>query len=216
MKNIPITTKIEAVSVAHTLSNPSKMPCKAYSLPAGDACPTGRVLRKIKGSVCEKCYACRGAYGWPSTVNALEKRLKAIDHPQWPEAMVKLIGNKKNGYFRWFDSGDLQNLKMLCNIVTIAMATPNVKHWLPTKEHALVREYLDLHSGFPANLCIRVSSPMVDQKPLVTCEGVNTSTVHNKKSAYGHICPAPLNDNACGKCRKCWNKSLANISYHEH
>ena len=38
-----------------------KMPGYAYGLPAA-VCKTGSKLRKIKGSVCESCYAFKGNY----------------------------------------------------------------------------------------------------------------------------------------------------------
>ena len=86
------------------LSKPSKMPGPAYNLPASK-CITGSKLVKIKGSVCEGCYALKGRYRFPNVQAALERRLKAIESPLWVDAMIQLI--KPHKEFRWHDSGDI-------------------------------------------------------------------------------------------------------------
>lgn len=212
-------TKILAQSIAHTLSNPSKMPGRSYGIPAGrDFCNVGGKLIDKKNSVCSFCYACRGAYNWQSTIKAQQIRYDAIKDPLWPAAMVKLIGNKKGDFFRWLDSGDIINFLMLCKIVWIAKKTPNVKHWLPTKEKALIFKFISLYGAdhIPDNLVIRISSPMIDQPPLTVPDGINTSTVHNKSQPFDFTCRAPLNNNECGSCRACWNKEISNVSYRKH
>ena len=83
--------KKQAITIAHTLSKPSKMPCPSYSIPTY-ACATGSKLRDVPGSVCSICYAHeRGSYGWSTTKEALEQRLNALANPGWVEAMVSLI-----------------------------------------------------------------------------------------------------------------------------
>ncbi len=60
--------------------------------------------------------------------------------------MVKLIywqaAETGEPFFRWFDSGDLQSVEMVRDIVAVAERTPEIRHWLPTREYATVREYL--------------------------------------------------------------------------
>ena len=46
--------------------------------------------------------------------------------------------------------------------MTIAKNTPKIKHWLPTKEYQLIRQYEKEFGEFPKNLIVRVSAPMVD------------------------------------------------------
>ena len=218
IKHVEFTTKIEAQGIAHSLSKPKKMPGLSYGLPAGSACNVGGKLRKKLGSVCADCYACKGCYSWNVVKVAQQKRLAAIVDPQWPSAMIKLIGNKAGSFFRWHDSGDLQNYLHLEKIIWICKKTSNVSHWLPTKEHALIKKYLAMHGPhcIPDNLCIRISSPMVDQKPLITPAGIQTSTVHHNKKFHGIACRAEFNGGKCGTCRACWNSEIENISYHKH
>ena len=69
------------------------MPGLSYSLPAWE-CKTGAKLAKIKGSVCNGCYAMKGNYTrYPAIKAAQYVRLKAITDPRWVDAMVAQIKN---------------------------------------------------------------------------------------------------------------------------
>lgn len=205
-----MTVKL-AIEITGGFSNTSKMPEKSTGTPAID-CKTGAKLVKIKGSVCEGCYALKGAYIWPKVKNAYDRRLKAIDNPQWIEAYSFLINKQIKAYFRWHDSGDVQSVKHLRDIAQICRNTPNIKHWLPTRELEYVKEYLTTDS-FPVNLIVRISSFMIDQKPF---HFEHTSTVHKEEAPHGIECMAYTRKNDCGDCRLCWDKSVPNISYKKH
>ena len=71
-----------AKQITGGLSEPGKMPGRAFNLPA-KACVTGAKLVKIPGSVCHGCYALKGRYRFSNVQQALERRLTAINHPQW-------------------------------------------------------------------------------------------------------------------------------------
>jgi len=71
---------------------------------------------------------------------------------------------------RWFDSDDLQSITHLASIVEVAEQTPGVRHWLPTKERALVARYLKDWGPFPSNLVVRISAAMFDTD--AECSGV--------------------------------------------
>ena len=80
------------------------------------------------------------------------KRLEAIKHPQWVNAMAVQINSKKTKYFRWHDSGDIQDVEHLLKIFEVCKLSPDVKHWMPTRE-AWTKEYLD---QAPDNLTISI------------------------------------------------------------
>ena len=204
----------QAESIVGGLSETSKMPTMSISLPA-TLCKTGSKLRKVPGSVCSKCYACKGAYSWGNVQAALETRHKALGNADWVSAMVALMKGKKriksSGLFRWHDSGDLQSLQHLENIIAVCKATPEIKHWIPTKEKALVREYTRKHGAFPDNVIVRVSGAMIDG-PAPNAE--HTSTVTSDPAQA--TCRAFENDGKCGECRKCWNKDIQNVVYLAH
>ena len=204
----------EAKQIIVSLGRAGKMPCPTYNTPA-KLCKTGSRLRKIKGSTCSGCYAMKGNYLFPNVAQGLQKRFDAFKHKRFIEAMSFMINrySKKSGYFRWFDSGDLADISMLEKIVMICQATPDIKHWLPTREVKVVSDYLKIYKKFPDNLLVRVSSPMIDGKPL---KFDYTSTVHHKQKAIGHDCPSRFQENKCMNCRACWSKEVKNVSYHKH
>ena len=194
----------EAKEIMVSLSRPSKMPGLSYSLPAA-TCKTGSKLAQVEGSTCYNCYAKKGCYVFSNVQEVLYKRQAATRHPLWVPAMVASIW--KTSHMRWHDSGDVQDLKHLAKIFKVARLTPDVQHWMPTRE-AWVKPYIKRR---PKNLLIRFSMPMVDQPAAASCP--HTSTV---VSGSGRTCPAPDQNNACGDCRACWDPYVKNVAYGKH
>ena len=195
----------EAIKLVGGLSKPSKMPGWSYGLPAKE-CKTGSRLRKIPGSTCHGCYALKGFYVFPVVKEAQYRRLQATKGPQWVQAMAAAINSKRSKWFRWHDSGDVQDLDHLNKIFEVCRLTPDTRHWIPTRE-AWTRDHV---SRAPDNLIIRFSMPMVNQEPAGSWP--NTSTV----VTAGATCPAPLQGGKCNDCRMCWNKKISNVSYGKH
>jgi hypothetical protein len=210
-----IKTDKQAKQIMISLGRAGKMPCPTYNTPA-KRCVTGSKLRKTKGSTCHGCYAMKGNYLFPSVQQGLEKRFEAFLHPRFVEAMTFMIKrhSAKSGYFRWFDSGDLNNMAMLEKIVMICQQTPEIEHWLPTREVKVVFDYLKIYKQFPDNLMVRLSAPMVDGEPIKSYK--YTSTVNHKTKPIGHDCPSRFQDNECRDCRACWDRKVTNVSYHKH
>jgi hypothetical protein len=215
----------EAKAIVGGLSNPSKMPGYGYGLSALD-CNIGTLLRAAIGSTCEKCYAMRGRYVFPNVKAAHQRRLESLNDSRWVEAMSFLInwygcgetrGRVNIPVFRWHDSGDIQSIEHLRKIVLVAMATPTVIHWLPTREYKIVKDYRKEYGEFPDNLTVRLSAHKVDG-PMPSEFGLPTSTVESKPDTYKdtHVCPAKYQGNACGDCRACWIKSVLNVAYPLH
>jgi hypothetical protein len=211
-KNMKVS---EAAAITGGLFHPSKMPGPAYSLPAQD-CKIGSILAKQPGTTCHNCYALKGFYQFPKVHEALVRRLESLSNPLWVEAMVTQILSSKTKYFRWHDSGDLQSVQHLRNIILVCLATPKVKHWLPTREYKIVQDYVPQYGMFPPNLVVRLSAHRVDAAP-PTGYGLPTSTVHTHGSSHhGEECKAYTRDNKCGNCRSCWNPNVTNVSYLKH
>jgi len=205
----------EAKAIIGNLSEPSKMPCYGYSISALK-CITGGKLYEIEGSVCNKCYARRGNYLYDNVKNAHDFRLNAFNHPNFVLAMATVINaTESSGYFRWFDSGDLQSEKMLAQICEIASLCGRIKFWLPTKEISIVSSYIKKGNKVPKNLNIRLSSYMIDGPAFTTLAqslGVTTSTVVRN----GWTCRAPKQNNKCLDCRLCWSTKVKNVAYRYH
>lgn len=215
----------EAEAICGGLSSPSKMPSFSYNLPAS-RCPTGTLLRKVEGSVCSKCYACKGRYGFQNVQNAMARRFESIYREDWVEAMVTLIDAKcKVPYFRFHDSGDLQSVGHLKNIMNVADRLPKMNFWIPTLEVKTVQDYLSW-GDIPKNVNIRISTPMINNLPtkpvqtmIKTYDGITASAVYDRGSDFhiSNACPATLlKTGSCGKCRKCWNRSQSLVVYIRH
>ena len=212
-----------ALAIVGGLSEPSKIPCFGTSIPA-KYCKVGGRLRNVEGSICSKCYALKGNYvRFPKIQEALEKRYANLSHPQWVEAMAWLINKvEKSGFFRWHDSGDIQSVEHLNNIVEVCKLTPGVSHWLPTREYVgekgqpgIVQQWLAKYGAFPANLTVRLSAFMLDGQPPVSVAnrlGLTTSGV----GKVSFTCPAPKQGGKCLDCRACWNQSVSNVNYKQH
>ena len=119
------------------LSAPSKMPEWSTSTPAA-MCNVGTRLRDVPDSTCAGCYAFeRGNYRFQPVQDALMRRYDALESSTWVDDMTILILALVKESFRWHDSGDIKNLAHLQNIVQVALNTPNIQHWLPTREYRL-------------------------------------------------------------------------------
>lgn len=195
------------------------MPGPSFSIPA-QACKFGSALRKVEGSVCSKCYALKGRYTFSSVKNAQSYRLSLIDSPDWVDIMVEAINKSATEWFRWHDAGDLQSYEHLLQIIEIAKRTPEVKHWLPTKEYGFLSRLLQQvrEDPIPPNLNIRLSMPMIGENPKLPPywaeQGVTSSTVGAEFG--GWHCPAYTQGGKCGECRACWNKEIPNVDYPLH
>lgn len=213
-------------------SEPSKMPCFSYNLPAS-FCKMGSIYRDIKGSVCSGCYACpssntskKPAGGWydsPRVQKAMMRRLKAVlFEPRWTDAMIFLLSHYRFQFFRWHDSGDIQSLDHLKNICHIAHSVPYTNFWLPTQQGDMLYKYWMENGKIPLdklhpNLTIRLSAVMIDGLPALDFArkiGVKVSMV--SKDSEKVDCPAYKQGNSCGPCRKCWNQKKESVVYHFH
>lgn len=202
-----------AIKLVGGCSETSKMPGMSYGLPTS-ACKMGAKLMQIPGTVCSECYANKGFYKcFASTaVPAQERRLEAIQSPEWCDAMVAVLRSER--WFRWFDSGDLQSVEMLLKIFEVAERTPWCHHWVATRERAFVRQALR-RATVPDNLVVRVSATFPDV-PVKLFPGVNGSNVHKDKPPVGHECRAPQQNGKCDTCRVCWDKNVPIVSYKDH
>ncbi len=202
-------TRSSAWDLVGGLSKPSKMPWYSYSIPA-TRCHVGSKLARIPGTVCHNCYALKGNYNFPNVQAALERRAASLKDPRWVDAMTFLLTNLSGGkpkHFRWHDSGDLQNISHLHKIVKVALYTPHISHWLPTKEKKLVLSYSTL---IPSNLTVRLSAYNLNET--ISGDGFPTSSVSTTTST----CPAYTQGGKCLQCRKCWDPAVTLVTYPKH
>lgn len=230
----------DAKQIIGSIGFPTKMPGTSYGLPAS-ACVAGAKLAKVSGSVCSKCYALSDRHAWINPVKAQHRRLVAIQHPDWVDAMVLLLRHihakpefridlgiknakargiirfryNQSGFHRWHDSGDIQSADHLAKICDVSRQTSRIKHWLPTQELGMVRAYLNGGGSIPSNLTVRVSSVLIDDDVRrswhLTC-----SVFVDRAPSHSHVCPAPQQGHRCDACRACWSPDVSHVAYRMH
>ena len=208
MQTITFFTKKSAMELVGSTTKTTKMPCTSYSLPT-ENCITGSKMAKIKGSICSNCYAMKGNYlrYKKGILPAQKKRLHSINHPEWVNAMIKLVGTQS--LFRWHDSGDIQTLSHLAKICEIAIKMPKTKFWIPTREYKIISDYAK-NNTIPKNLIVRLSAMFIDKaviipKSLQGIDNIVVSNVHTTKP-LGVECESYKQGGKCLTCTKCWEE----------
>jgi hypothetical protein len=197
------------------LSDPSKMPGRAWGIPAA-ACVLGAMLRQLAGTVCRDCYALKGRFVFPNVKRSLLRKLdcwRKHTGQQWIEAMVASIRKdpaiQREPCFRWFHSGDLQSVAMLRDLAAVARRTPEVNYWVATRERGILAAYRAAGHTIPRNLCIRVSMPLVDSPVPKRRDRYPLSLVYSKTPQTGQ-------GGECKDCRACWNRAVPVVTYRRH
>lgn len=208
-KEVRLMNRRSAEEHGGKLSYPSKMDCPSWGIPA-KYCRVGSALSEVEGSTCSDCYALKGTFRFGNVAELLEQNFRKMFSSLWVPAMVALIRWEGHERFRWFLSGDIRCQNHFRNIVAVCQATPEVCHWLPTREVAVVRPLEDM---IPANLTVRLSAAMIDGAPPQQWE--YTSTVVT--DADEKTCPSSVKGGSCAdnECVRCWSQQ-GNIAYKRH
>ena len=198
------------------LSKASKMPCRSWSLQALETCPASVKPDGSLVDACKGCYATTGNYNFPNVKAPRLHNREDWKREEWVEDMVAELDNDR--YFRWFDSGDLYDIRLARKVLEVMKRTPWVKHWLPTRMYKFTKfvSVLDQMEALP-NVVVRKSSDSVHGE---TIEGKTTSTIipvdDSVQYASFTICKAYERDGKCGSCRACWSKEENVIAYPAH
>ena len=198
------------------LSKASKMPCRSWSLQALETCPASVKPDGTLVNACKGCYATTGNYNFPNVKAPRLHNREDWKREEWVEDMVSELDNDR--YFRWFDSGDLYDIRLARKVLEVMQRTPWVKHWLPTRMYKFTKfvSVLDAMEALP-NVVVRKSSDSVHGE---TIEGKTTSTIipvdDSIQYASFTICKAYERDGKCGSCRACWSKEESVIAYPAH
>lgn len=197
-----------------TLSKPSKMPCKTWSLEAGSTCP-GSIdpTTKLPLPVCAGCYAKDGFYNMPNSKSVRDANRADWKRAGWVDDMVAALA--KQSYFRWFDSGDVYHPALAFKIFLVVQRTPHIKHWLPTKSYTIpkIRAILDRIKALP-NASVRYSSPSITGE--FTEEHGSTVIPYAETPTNATVCEAYSRDGKCGSCRACWDQNVKVVAYPAH
>lgn len=198
-----------AVEAVFPISYPSKMDCPAWGISAA-RCRVGTRLREVLGSTCRGCYAMKGTFRTANVVRKLEEAFEGLHHPKWTAAGVAVVRMYAGDRFRWFHSGDLLGVNHLRNIIRVCLETPDVLHWLPTRE---VDTVFACRDALPGNLRVRLSAPMVDGPAPANWPATSTVVTDPRQAT----CPSSKAGGNCGThgCTACWS-DRGNVSYLRH
>ncbi len=197
------------------LSKTSKLGTKSWSLQAIETCPGSVGADGKLVAACSGCYATTGMYHFGAVKAVRADNKAAWQADGWVADMVSQLA--RDTHFRWFDSGDMYSLGLAEKIYQVMVATPHVKHWLPTRmaKFAKFQPILAAMQRLP-NVMVRFSSDAVDGS---YTPGVHGSTiVPDAETAPGgvSVCPAYGQGGKCLTCRACYDKSVAVIGYPAH
>ena len=197
------------------LSKASKMPCKSWSLEALVTCPASKNKDGSLVDACKGCYATTGNYRFPNV-----KAPRAHNKDDWKrdEFVAEFVQElDTERYFRWFDSGDMYDLRLANKILEIMQSTPWVNHWLPTRMHKFDKfaKVIAAMEALP-NVVVRKSSDSVTGGVI---DGLTTSTIAPDAASApegAKVCEAYTRGGKCGTCRLCWSKDVALVAYPAH
>jgi hypothetical protein len=197
------------------LSKTAKLGTFSWSLQAIETCPGSKGADGNLVPACSGCYATTGCYNFPDT-----KAVRATNKEQWQDESFVSDFTKalnKKSHFRWFDSGDMYALELAEKMYSIMLATPNTKHWLPTRMYkfAKFQDVLNRMMALP-NVMVRNSSDEIDG---TYTKGVHGSTILPTKDmadSNTFVCNAPEQGGKCLDCRACYDKSIQVIGYIAH
>jgi hypothetical protein len=197
------------------LSKASKMPCRSWSLEALTTCPASKNPDGSLVDACKGCYATSGNYRYPNVKAPRLENQSDWKRSDWVSDMVTELDSDR--YFRWFDSGDMYDIRLARKILEVIRLTPWVRHWLPTRMHKYDK-FASVIADMEAlpNVVVRLSSDSVMGEVVV---GVNTSTIVPNTSYLTDamtLCEAYSRDGKCGSCRACWDKAVQVVAYPAH
>jgi len=196
------------------LSKASKMPCRSWSLQALDTCPASRDASGNLVPACSGCYATTGNYRFKNVKAPREHNREDWKRDTWADDMVRELDNDR--YFRWFDSGDMYDIRLARKILEVCERTPWVKHWIPTRMHKFQKFALVLArlESLP-NVVVRLSSDSITGQVI---SGSTTSTIATLDTVPegSVVCEAYTRAGKCDTCRACWDKSVSVVTYIGH
>lgn len=197
------------------LSKTSKLDnIKSWSLQALTTCPGS--IAKDGGLVdaCKGCYATQGFYNFGAAKGVRADNKQDWQRDEWVTDMVAAL--KKESYFRWFDSGDMYSVKLAEKMLAVMVATPHVKHWLPTRMYKFEKfaSVLAKMQALP-NVMVRFSSDSVIGQ---YTKGLHGSTILPSQDVPEGVfrCNAYNNGGKCSGCRACYSKEVPVIGYVQH
>jgi len=104
---------------------------------------TGKVTCPFAGDCVKYCYARKGSFRWPNTINAYENRLSIARSDNFESMMNSAIMLQNPHYVRVHDSGDYFSKKYIDRWFSIMRSNPNTRFYSYTNSVLLMKQYKD-------------------------------------------------------------------------
>ena len=197
------------------LSQTGKLNAKSWSLQAIKTCAGSIGADGDLVPACAGCYATTGAYTWPATIAAREHNMEDWHRDGWEDDMVHAL--RKDGLFRWFDSGDIVSLALARKLYQVMVRTPHCRHWLPTRmaKFAKFKAILAMMQALP-NVMVRFSSDSVTGEYTPGVHGSVIFPAGQEAPGGTKVCEAYTRGGKCGPCDACYDKGVEVIAYPSH
>jgi Gene product 88 len=196
------------------LSKTSKLDgIKSWSLQALDTCPGSKDNNGALVPACAGCYATGGNYRFSNVKAPREHNKEDWKREDWVNDMIAALDNDR--YFRWFDSGDMYDVRLAEKIYQVIKATPHCQHWLPTRMLKFKKfEFVLNKINALENAVVRFSSDSIQGE--YDARHGSTIIPNDQTPTSAKVCHAYQNDGKCNGCRACWNKQTPVIAYVAH
>ena len=185
----------------------------SWSLQALDTCPGSKDSNGELVPACSGCYATTGNYRFANVKKPRLENREDWHRDEWVRDMVIKLDSSR--YFRWFDSGDMYDVRLAEKIYQVMQLTQHCKHWLPTRMHKF-KKFADIIAKMQQldNVVVRFSSDSVTGEVI---EGNTTSTIFSDKLPENAFeCKAYQHEGKCSGCRACYDKDVKVIAYKAH
>lgn len=102
---------------------------------------TGKVTCPFADECIKYCYARKGTFRWPNTINAYEKRFRIARSPDFESLMNAALLIKNPHFVRVHDSGDYFSKKYMDRWFNIMRTNPSIKFYSYTNSVLLMKQY---------------------------------------------------------------------------
>lgn len=201
MLRLSITSKLDGI--------------RSWSLQALDTCPGSVSSDGGLVDACKGCYATTGFYVMGTVKAPRLENKEDWKRDAWVDDMVAELD--KDRFFRWFDSGDIYDVRLAEKILAVMQRTSWVKHWLPTRmvKFAKFKPVIASMKELD-NVSVRFSSDSVMGEfvrglhgSTIVPDGLNVPDGTQLCEAYAH-------NGKCNGCRACYDKTIPVIAYPAH
>ena len=102
---------------------------------------TGKVTCPFADKCIKYCYARKGSFKWPNTVNAYERRYRIAQSPDFETIINAALVLQNPHYVRVHDSGDYFSEKYMNRWFSIMRENPNIKFYSYTNNVLMMKHY---------------------------------------------------------------------------